>query len=159
MTNEENILNELVNKFPFLKDKVKIQRERRVYAEVPYRNFDEIFQYAIKNLNFSVLCTITGFDEGQAFGFMYHLARPAGITLNLKTNVPKETPIIKTITGYFPNADIYEREIKDLFGVKVEGLAPGKRYPLPDDWPAGSYPLRKDWKADPPKTKEPKTNA
>jgi membrane-bound hydrogenase subunit beta len=148
MTNEENIQNELVNRFAFLKDRVRIQRERRIYADVPYENFDKVFQCAIKDLKFSLLCTITGFDEIQTFGFMYHLARPAGITLNLKTNVPKEKAAIRTVTGYFPNADIYEREIADLFGVKVEGLAPGKRYPLPDDWPRGSYPLRKDWKSD-----------
>jgi Ni,Fe-hydrogenase III component G len=159
MTNEENIQNELVNRFAFLKDKVKVQRARRIYADVPYENFDTVFQYAIKDLEFSVLCTITGFDEIQTFAFMYHLARPAGITLNLKINVPKEKAVIRTVTGYFPNADIYEREVADLFGVKVEGLAPGKRYPLPDDWPAGSYPLRKDWKSNNAKSKEPEKNA
>jgi Ni,Fe-hydrogenase III component G len=34
----------------------------------------------------------------------------------------------------------------DLFGMQVEGLPPGNRYPLPDDWPPNQYPLRKDWK-------------
>ena len=46
----------------------------------------------------------------------------------------------------FPAAEIYERELIDLLGAKVAGLPEGKRYPLPDDWPAGEYPLRKDWK-------------
>ena len=32
-----------------------------------------------------------------------------------------------------------------MLGIKVEGLVPGRRYPLPDDWPKGQYPLRKDW--------------
>jgi Ni,Fe-hydrogenase III component G len=34
----------------------------------------------------------------------------------------------------------------DLLGIKVNGLASGHRYPLPDNWPKGEYPLRKDWK-------------
>ena len=34
----------------------------------------------------------------------------------------------------------------DLLGIKVNGLAEGQRYPLPEDWPKGDYPLRKDWK-------------
>ena len=46
----------------------------------------------------------------------------------------------------FPAAHIYERELVDLLGAKVEGLPPGNRYPLPDDWPEVQYPLRKDWK-------------
>jgi membrane-bound hydrogenase subunit beta len=33
-----------------------------------------------------------------------------------------------------------------MFGIEVEGVPPGRRYPLPDDWPEGQYPLRKDWK-------------
>jgi hypothetical protein len=28
----------------------------------------------------------------------------------------------------------------------VEGLVPGVRYPLPEDWPQGDHPLLKDWK-------------
>ena len=54
--------------------------------------------------------------------------------------------MFKTVISYFPDAEIYEREVVDLFGVTIEGLPPGNSYPLPDDWPKGQYPLRKDWK-------------
>ena len=46
----------------------------------------------------------------------------------------------------FPGAELYERELVDMFGISVEGLPAGNRYPLPDDWPQGQHPLRKDWK-------------
>ncbi|MDD5432403.1 MAG: NADH-quinone oxidoreductase subunit C, partial [Candidatus Omnitrophica bacterium] len=52
----------------------------------------------------------------------------------------------KSVISYFPGAEIYEREVVDLFGAKVEGLPPGNRYPLTDDWPTDQFPLRKDWK-------------
>jgi len=147
MNAEEAVKKGLEEKFPFLKDKVSVRRERRVFAEVPYGNFREVLEYALNEMEFSVLCTITGLDEGANLSFLYHLARPAGMTLNLKTSVPKESPVMKTVTDVFPNAEIYEREIADLLGAKVDGLPEGKRYPLPDDWPRDEYPLRKDWRA------------
>ena len=68
------------------------------------------------------------------------------LMLNIRISVDRNNPVIKTITHDFPGADIYEREVMDLLGAKVEGLPPGKRYPLSDDWPTDEYPLRKDWK-------------
>ena len=146
MTKEENIVRELVNKFPVLRGSTRAQRIRRITAEVSSGSFEEVFAYAIKNLGFSILCTITGLDEGRDLGFIYHMARTDGITLSLKFRVNKEQPVIRSMMQYFPGAEIYEREIVDLFGAEVEGLSEGNRYPLPDDWPKGEHPLRKDWK-------------
>jgi Ni,Fe-hydrogenase III component G len=147
MKAEEAVRADLERAFPFLKDKVFVRRERRIFAEVPYGSFRAVLECAVKKLDFSVLCTISGLDEGAALSLIYHLARPAGMTLNLKTSVPKDNPIVKTVIDIFPNAEIYEREVVDLLGAKVDGLPDGKRYPLPDDWPKGEYPLRKDWRA------------
>ena len=143
---EIKIKEDLSKKFSYLNEKVSVQRDRRIYAEVDYANFKDVFEYAIQKLGFTFLCTITGLDEADKISFIYHLTTQGGIILNLKTSVPKKTPILKTIIGYFRGAEIYERELEDLLGVKVEGLPEGKRYPLPDDWPKDQYPLRKDWK-------------
>jgi Ni,Fe-hydrogenase III component G len=93
-----------------------------------------------------VLCAITGLDEGQNLSVVYHLAKDDGTVLNLKTSVDKNNPVIRTITDSFSSAEVYERELVDLLGFKVEGLSKGNRYPLTDDWPKDEYPLRKDWK-------------
>jgi membrane-bound hydrogenase subunit beta len=146
MGEEENIKQQLTQRFGFLSDKITVQRTRRIFAIVPANNFRQVFEYAIKELGFVILCTITGLDEGPTLGFIYHLARENGIILNLHVSVPKENPVIQTVTAHFPAADAYERELVDLLGAQVEGLPAGNRYPLPDDWPAGQYPLRKDWK-------------
>lgn len=148
MSKEEAIQQELSKRFSCLEGKFKIQRERRIFVDVPAGNFMEVFDYTVKQMNFSVLCTITGLDEGNNLGIIYHISRENSIVLNIRIAVPKDNPVIKTITGYFPAAELYERELADLLGVKVEGLPEGKRYPLPDDWPAGQYPLRKDWTQD-----------
>jgi Ni,Fe-hydrogenase III component G len=92
------------------------------------------------------MCLITGLDEGEDLGFLYHVANESGTILCLHTKAPKAEPVIHSVSDRFPSAHIYERELVDLLGAKVEGLPPGNRYPLPDDWPEGQYPLRKDWK-------------
>lgn len=147
----DNAKNTLLGKFPNLADKIKVQREKRLTAEVEYPNFAEVFDFCVNEMKFSILCTITGLDEGERLGFIYHLADETGTILNLKTYATKLEPVIKTVMNYFPAAEIYERELIDLLGARVDGMPEGKRYPLPDDWPKDQYPLRKDWKQDKPK--------
>ena len=156
MTHEESIVQGLTGKFAYLADTVKVQRIRRIIADVDQPHFEEVFAYARNELGFTVLCTITGLDEGATMGFIYQMARTDGIVFSLKFSAPKDKPVIQTMIRYFPSAEIYERELMDLLGAQVEGLGPGNRYPLPDTWPRDEYPLRKDWK---PKTEENKQNA
>ncbi|MCU0652207.1 MAG: NADH-quinone oxidoreductase subunit C [Candidatus Omnitrophica bacterium] len=146
MTQEENIVQELSNRFNFSEGKIKLQRRKRISLETDLEHFKGVFEYSLKMLDFSQLCAITGLDEGVNLGCIYHFSRKDGITLNIKIIFPKENPEIGTITDYFPSAEIYERELVDLFGIKVRGLPEGNRYPLTDDWPKEEFPLRKDWK-------------
>ncbi len=136
----------LVGAFPFLEGKTKVQRERRIWVEVEMKDFRIVFDHAVDTLGFIIMCIITGLDEGDDIGVLYHVANESGTILCLHTKAPKADPVIRSVTDRFPSAHIYEREIIDLLGAKVEGLPPGNRYPLPDDWPEGQYPLRKDWK-------------
>ncbi|MFA4888609.1 MAG: NADH-quinone oxidoreductase subunit C [Candidatus Omnitrophota bacterium] len=145
MIQEEEILRELKSKFIFLENRMRISRQRRIFLEVEYSNFPALFDYAVKVLGFSMLCAITGLDEGETLGFIYHLAKDSGITLNIKTALPKEKPLINSVINYFPCAEVYERELADLFGAQVEGMPAGNRYPLTDDWPENEFPMRKDW--------------
>jgi Ni,Fe-hydrogenase III component G len=157
---ENKIKQLLIEKFGYLNDKVTVKRPRRIFAEIPAANFSEIFDYAVKQLKFSILVTITGLDEGATLGFIYHMASEKNdIMLNLSISVPKDKPVIKTVTTYFPAADVYEREVIDLLGAQVEGLAKSNKYPLPDNWPANQFPLRKDWKVEMLKEKKEKNNA
>jgi Ni,Fe-hydrogenase III component G len=146
MQDEEKIAQELSNNFKALEGKVTVTQPRRISAEVGLADFRKVFEFCIKKLNFSILCAITGLDEGEKLGAIYHLAQEHGTVLNLKTSVDKQNPVLKTVSGYFPVALIYEREIVDLLGFQVEGLPSGNRYPLTDDWPVNEFPLRKDWK-------------
>ena len=146
MSDEQAIQADLTRQFPFLEGKVRVARERRIFAEAPADKVREIFDHAVGKMGFSILCTITGLDLGENMGVIYHLARTTGEILNLSTSVPKAQPVLQTVSNQFPAADAYERELVDLLGFDVQGLPAGNRYPLPDGWPKGQFPLRKDWK-------------
>jgi len=145
MSQEEKVKESLVNKFGYLEGKVNIPRPRRIFLDTDLKNLADIILYAKDELRFNHLLTITGLDEGENLSFIYHLAHDSGLILNIKVSVLKSSPVLKTITPFFVSAEIYERELVDLFGAEVEGLPAGNRYPLTDDWPQGEFPLRKDW--------------
>ena len=98
MTHEESIVQNLTLKFAYLAGRVQVQRVRRIIASVDQGQFEEVFTYAQRELQFSVLCTITGLDEGPTMGFIYQMARADGIVFSLKFSVPKDKPVIQTMT-------------------------------------------------------------
>jgi len=144
MNEEEKIKGELEEKFTYLKDAVVIKRKGRLFVELDQHKFKEIFDYAVKHLHFDALSGITGLDMIEHFAVIYHLNRQGSVLLNIKLSLNKDSKL-KTVTSYFPGADIYEREMEDLLGISVEGLKPGHSYPLPDKWPKGQHPLLKSW--------------
>src|SRR5512145_368037 len=143
---ENELLAKLVAEFSFLADQITIQRVRRLWAKVPMDQLHPVLVYAKNQLGFGMLCTITGTDEGDSIGLLYHMAHDNGIVLTLMTNAPKDGPGPSTVTPYFPLAELSEREVIDLLGARIQNMPEGPRYPLPDGWPEGQYPLRKDWK-------------
>jgi Ni,Fe-hydrogenase III component G len=160
LEHEETLKNAILAAFPALAPGLTVQRARRLWLEVPREDFLAVLDFLTESLGVVNLCTITGLDEGDRFGALYHLARQDGVVLNVKVPIPKEDPRIRSVTGRYPGAVFYERELVDLLGIVVEELPVGPRYPLRDDWPSGSFPLRKDWNAELPAgdaagTKEP----
>ena len=146
MTREENIVSTISHRFPELREKSHIARERRIFVEPPEGIFIELCEFAYHELGFISLVSIVGTDEGDNLGAMYILAADDGILLCVRRYQPRSNPAMHTLTARFPNAEYYEKELVDMFGFRIDGLPPGPRYPLPDDWPEGQYPLRKDWK-------------
>ncbi len=120
---------------------VKVISERQLFASSDKKRFMAIMQQ-LKAAGVTHISTITAVDNGQAIELIYHFdCKPA--VLNLKIFLTLEDISIPTITGLFPGAVLYERDIAEMMGVNIEGHpAPGRLF-LPEDWPAGNYPLRK----------------
>jgi membrane-bound hydrogenase subunit beta len=146
MIQEQLFQKSIAEKLNIPLEQVQITRQRRLSLEVPYANFWEALDYIVRELKFNIFCSLTGLDEADKLSAIYHIAHENGTVLNLKTSLERNNPIMKTVTGYFPSAEVMERELVDLFGFKVQGLPPGARYPLTDDWPKDEFPLRKDWR-------------
>lgn len=92
------------------------------------------------------LVAITGLDlgaEADQFEALYHFGSGA-LVLTLRVRIPHADAVIPSITGVIPSASVAERELLEMFGINVVGLADQTRLFLPDDWPDGVYPLRKD---------------
>jgi membrane-bound hydrogenase subunit beta len=143
---ENRIQKRLEAEFPFLAGQFTIQRARRMWVKVPMEQLHPVLVFAKEQMSFGMLCAITGTDEGDAIGLLYHMAEDGGIVLTLVTQAPKDGPGPSTVTPYFPTAELGEREIIDLLGARIQNMPAGPRYPLTDGWPEGQHPLRKDWK-------------
>ncbi len=64
--------------------------------------------------------------------------------LILRVPISPEQPVLVSLSNALPAVNWQEREIQDLFGIRLEGHPNPRRCALHDDWPQ-VYPLRKDF--------------
>lgn len=101
---------------------------------------------ALRHARWGYLSAITGLDPGPDTGeleALYHFCRgPAVLTLRVRT--PRVDASLPSLCGLIPSAGVFERELSELFGIRIVDAPDTSRLLLPDDWPADTYPLRKD---------------
>jgi len=99
-------------------------------------------------LGFEMLSGITGVDywpeQEPRFHVIYFLHSMKNKTrLGLRVPVSGMKPVLPTVESVYPNANWYEREVWDMFGVQFEGNSDLRRILMPADWEG--HPLRKDY--------------
>jgi len=93
---------------------------------------------------FDLLVCLSGFDYGKELGVVYHLRSTVyGHTVVLKTfTSDRENPCIDSLTDIWSTAELHEREVYDLLGIKFNNHPDLRRLFLDSSW---GFPLRKDY--------------
>ncbi len=97
---------------------------------------------------FNFLCELTAVDywpeEEPRFNVIYgYCSQPDNSRLAIRVPLNGDNPSVHTISDLYPGANWHEREIWDMFGIKVDGHPDLRRILMPYDWEG--HPLRKDY--------------
>lgn len=103
----------------------------------------------LKKSGYNLFLFVSGIDYPEIIKLTYRVAsvgKHNTESIFVKTQVPKNDPVIDSLTTVWQNASWHEREAYDLFGIEFKGHPELERILMPDDWEG--YPLRKDYSDD-----------
>ena len=145
MNNEiKNIVEQLKERFGA--DTYEFQDE--ISLVVAPEQIVELCRVLRDEYEFNLLCEETAVDywpeQAPRFHVVYRLrsimsSKIIGVRVPLDGNAPT----MPSLVPVFANADWFERELWDMFGIRFEGHPDMRRIVLPYDWEG--HPLRKDY--------------
>jgi len=104
------------------------------------------------DLAFDMLIDLAGLDGlnlgwKKRFRVVCHLySTTRNHRLRVKVRIDGEDPVAPTLSGLWPGAEWYEREVWDMFGIRFEGHPDLRRILLYEEFEG--HPLRKDYPID-----------
>ena len=105
-----------------------------------------VLRYMRDQQGYVYLSNITAVDfiDAGIFELVYHLYQlEGGPALVIKTRVPRDTPVVPSISSFWQGAQLQEREAYDLFGVDFPGHPDLRRVYMWDEFEG--FPMRKDF--------------
>jgi len=98
--------------------------------------------------DFELLTEETAVDywpqQTPRFHIVYRLrSLKHNLIIGLRVPLDGNAPSMPTLTGIYANANWFERELWDMFGIRFEGHPDLRRVVMPYDWVG--HPLRKDY--------------
>jgi Ni,Fe-hydrogenase III large subunit/Ni,Fe-hydrogenase III component G len=141
------ILNDLTERFGPRFASVTAERPNEVYFQAPMDLVPGFCAQLYKKWNGRLVSLFA--DDARAHAGMFHLYYVFALDAAhgffiLRVPVSPEQPRFLSLTNALPALNWQEREVQDLFGLKLEGHPNPRRCALHDDWPE-IYPLRKDF--------------
>ena len=134
------VVEELKAKFGEAIRGVEEAREARYVVYVDPSRVREVVKWLFEERG-ARLTTISAVDVGVDYELIYHMALGRAY-INLKARIPKENPVIESITPIIPGASMIEREVQDMFGIRFEGHPDPRHISLPFEAPSDFNPLR-----------------
>jgi Ni,Fe-hydrogenase III large subunit/Ni,Fe-hydrogenase III component G len=140
-------LEDLTERFGGRIEAVRAARPNEVYFHVQMELVPGFCAQLYKKWNGRLVSLFA--DDARAHAGAFHLYYVFALDAAhgffvLRAPVSPDQPQFTSLTNALPAANWQEREIQDLFGLKLEGHPNPRRCALHDDWPE-VYPLRKDF--------------
>src|SRR5512140_1810332 len=148
MTTEEilNIAEQIVQAWDWA---TEVSRPRPERLDVKVKVIDQLLPIIVglrvKRLGY--LTAIVGMDLGPQVNEMevlYYFC-PEGAIITLRVRIPRQGAAVPSLSEVIPSAEVFERELREMFGIEITGLRNTEHLYLPDDWPGDVYPLRRDF--------------
>jgi len=138
------------NKITSKSEGVKKESYSSIWLTVKLEKFKDAVKL-LGTIQFPHFAIISGDDIGEEIELTYYFSLYYGerfkeISINLTTLVSKKDLVVPTLTDLIPGAQTAEREIREMFGIKVEGLPESPNLFLPVDFAKDIYPFRRDEK-------------
>jgi NADH-quinone oxidoreductase subunit C/D len=115
---------------------------------VPAEKLIDVVTALIDDLGYDFLSSVTAVDylPEEVMELVYHLHQSTGGSpLVLHVRVPRVDPIqVPSLVPVFPGADLQEREVWDLYGVRFTNHPDLRRILMWEGFEG--FPLRKDWR-------------
>ncbi len=148
------IIDSLSGQFPDDIYDTDVESGIRILAKVKPENVVEVCRYLKEDLSFDHLGCEFGVDypDRNEIEVVYLISSyDHPVVLTLKAILPRDNPEIESVVPVYWNANWYERETYELFGVKYINHPDLRQLVLPEEM-LGEWPLRKDYKGFPNKT-------
>jgi Ni,Fe-hydrogenase III large subunit/Ni,Fe-hydrogenase III component G len=148
--NEIGVIKDIETKLSIPPISVETPHPDEVYASVGPEDFAVVCKFLHKRLESPVM-TLFAVDERAGTGNFDLYCVFESVELKkwflVKTALPGDKPRFWTLSKEIFSAHLFEREMKEMFGIEPFGNPDTRRLNLHDEvWPEGSYPLRKDFK-------------
>jgi NADH-quinone oxidoreductase subunit C len=143
MDTENNILTAVQEAF---KVEGKVIRELRVEVFASKDEISSILLFAKVQQGYIHLAHITCIDwlEDGEFELVYTIYNPENkITLFVKTRIERENATMENIDNIWDQANTYEREMREMYGIEFPGLVGDHEFIL-EDWDE-MPPMRRDF--------------
>lgn len=104
--------------------------------------------HKILSLPVMMLFAVDQREEQKQFGLnCVFLSHKNGKWITVEGSIPEENPFFDSLAKDIYSANLFEREIKEMFGIEPRGNPDLRRLNLHDEvWPEGNFPLRRDFK-------------
>jgi len=152
LSREETLINQLKTRFPQEIKETKIDRARRVTVTFEKDYVLDIAKFMRDELGFDHVKGVAGVDylaqkKLEVLYFIASYSKPEiqDIIVILKTELPRDNPVVNSVVSIWPSAHFHERETFEMFGVKFEGHPDLRKLLTLDNW-EGPPPMLKDIK-------------